>query len=99
MMVGGTLIGIEAGARLIMHLEKQFVVDTVVTYSYIGLLASIFLIMFLDLMSKNKKNDVNQEPHQKKGMKILDKIQNLKLPPMIYFPKANVTRSFLLWFI
>ncbi len=106
MMVVGTLLGIEGGAQLIMRLEKQFMVDAVVTYSYIGLLAGIFLVMLFDLIARNKdkarnrndKNSLHQEPSQKKGLKIIEKIQNFKLSPMIYFPRANVTRSFWLVF-
>ncbi|MFH0814060.1 MAG: sulfite exporter TauE/SafE family protein [Pseudomonadota bacterium] len=94
-MVVGTIIGFEAGARMIMWLERIGSVDIVVRWLYMVLLAFITYMVFSDVAKRLKK-----EKEAKAAGKTLDKLATglewhktflkFKVPPMIHLKTAGI---------
>ncbi|NGX56482.1 MAG: hypothetical protein K1060chlam5_00725 [Candidatus Anoxychlamydiales bacterium] len=88
-MLLGTIAGIEGGAQVIMHLEKLFIINTVVRWVYAIFLLIIALVMFYDYFKQKNSKD------SKQGIQWYKKFQKLPIPPFVHFKVANVTCS--LW--
>jgi uncharacterized protein len=109
--MAGTIPGVEVGAQLIMYLEKlghQSGVDIVgaaVRWTFIIMLMGLGSFMLYDyfVIRKRKEEQAKQEAilNQQGGARkksIVEKIRNIKLPPMISYPKSGIT-SISFWVI
>ncbi len=94
-MLGGTIVGLEIGARMIMWLERIGEVDIVVRYLYLVLLTLIAWMVFADVAKKKRK-----EREALAAGKELDKLatglewhktlHKIKIPPMVHFKTAQI---------
>ncbi len=94
-MLGGTIAGFEAGAQMVMWLERMGSVEIIVRYLYLVLLAFIAWMVFSDVYKRNKK-----EKEAKAAGREIDKLatgiewhktfQKIKIPPMIHLKTAGI---------
>ena len=94
-MLGGTIAGFEAGAQMVMWLERMGSVEIIVRYLYLILLAFIAWMVFSDVYKRNKK-----EKEAIAAGKEIDKLatgiewhktfQKIKIPPMIHLKTAGI---------
>jgi len=94
-MLGGTVIGFEIGAQMIMWFERIGKVDLYVRWLYIILLTLIAWMVFADVAKRMKK-----EREAKASGKELDKLatgiewyktlHKIKIPPMMHFKEAQI---------
>ncbi|MCE5243926.1 MAG: sulfite exporter TauE/SafE family protein [Syntrophobacteraceae bacterium] len=94
-MLGGTIVGFEIGAQMIMWLERIGSVEMVVRWLYIVLLIFITYMVFADVSKRLKK-----EREAKKAGRELDKLatglewhktfHKIKIPPMIHLNVAGI---------
>lgn len=92
-----TMIGIEIGARIVIHLEAIGLVGPVVRWIYVGFLACIFLMVLTDILKKRKaeREGIKEGDKLKGGLDFSRTLHNIKIPPMIHFPQAGIYCS--LW--
>ncbi len=86
LMIIGTAIGIECGAKTIMWLEKVGRVDIVVRYTYMVLLFGLSSFMLYEYFTLTKGTSTGKsKPVSDAGTSGLAlKMQSLKIPPMIH---------------
>jgi len=94
-MLGGTVVGFEIGAQMVMWLERVGLVDFYVRLLYIGLLAFITWMVFTDVAKKKRK-----EREAAAAGKEIDKLatgiewsktlHKIKIPPMVHFKEAQI---------
>jgi len=94
-MLFGTIAGFEAGAQMVMWLERMGSVEIIVRYLYLVLLAFIAWMVFSDVYKRNKK-----EKEAKAAGREIDKLatgiewhktfQKIKIPPMIHLKTAGI---------
>lgn len=86
LMIVGTAIGIEGGAKTIMWLEKVGRVDVVVRYTYMVLLFGLSSFMLYEYFKLTKGTSTDKsKPVSDAGTSTLAlKMQSLKIPPMIH---------------
>jgi len=97
-MVAGTVAGFEPGARLVMLLERFGKVDAYIQSGYLVLLALIAWLVFADIARKKRKD---REAHAmgrsleplSTGIEWHKKLQQLRIPPMVFFDKAGIRCS------
>jgi uncharacterized protein len=97
-MVIGTIGGFEAGAQMIMWLERIGKVDIYVRYGYLVLLTLIAWVVFTDVVIRHRK-----EREARASGKTLDArstgiewhktLQRINIPPVIHFTKAGIRCS------
>ncbi len=97
-----SLLGFEAGSRVVIALEKAGEVGPIIRWCYIVFLAGLGLFMFYDyfvLHERQLKRMKEKELANASGTKrntvhngLAEKLHNINLPPMISFPKSNVER-------
>lgn len=88
LMILGTVPGVEAGKRLILHLERIGQVDTIVRYTYVILLGSIGLLILWELL-KNRSSS-KQELRETPAHGIAHRVQSITIPPMVSLPKSRI---------
>jgi len=94
-MVFGTVIGIEAGAQMIMWFERIGKVDLYVRWLYVILLTLIAWMVFGDL-AKRKKKEREAAAAGKKlddlatGIEWYKTLHKIRIPPMIHFKTAGI---------
>jgi uncharacterized protein len=94
-MLFGTIAGFEAGAQMVMWLERMGSVEIIVRYLYLVLLAFIAWMVFSDVYKRNKK-----EKEARAAGREIDKLatgiewhktfQKIKIPPMIHLKTAGI---------
>ena len=94
-MLFGTIVGFEAGAQMVMWLERMGSVEIIVRYLYLVLLAFIAWMVFSDVYKRNKK-----EKEARAAGREIDKLatgiewhktfQKIKIPPMIHLKTAGI---------
>lgn len=94
-MLAGTVIGFEAGAQMVMWLERLGSVEKVVRWIYVGLLLFIAWMVFHDVNVRKQK-----EREAAARGEVLDKtatgvtwaqsLHAIKIPPMIRFHEAGI---------
>jgi len=106
----GTIPGVELGAQLIMYLEKlgkesgTDIVGTAVRWTYIIMLIGLGLFMLYDyfvIRPKKKALEALKDsgkPHIPGKKSLVEKIRNVKIPPMVSLPKSHI-ESISLWVI
>jgi uncharacterized membrane protein YfcA len=101
-----SIIGFEAGSRVVIALEKAGEVGPIIRWCYIVFLAGLGAFMFYDYFVLHKKQMIKIEKETKRfGIKstfqpngMAQKLHNINLPPMISFPKSNI-QEVSLWIV
>jgi uncharacterized membrane protein YfcA len=97
-MILGTAIGIECGAKLIMYLEKMGRVDFVVQITYMVLLFGLTSYMLYEYYMLTKGQTDKSKPVLDAGTSGLAlKLHKLKIPPMVHLKVSGFTIS--VWII
>jgi len=90
-MIVGTVGGIECGARMVMWLEHLGWVEAVVRWAYVGVLASVALLIFADYRQAVKNQEAGiVEERGAVGFTWYKTLHEIKIPPMMHFPVADV---------
>jgi uncharacterized membrane protein YfcA len=97
-MVAGTVSGFEPGARLVMWLERRGQVDMYIQYGYLALLTLIAWLVFADIVKKRKKDQQalatgGTADAMSTGIEWHKTLHKVKIPPVVYFPKAGIRCS------
>lgn len=93
-MVGGTVVGIECGAALVMWLERLGRVESTVRYAYVVVLALIAIMVFYDYFKAVKKKRAGiEDRHGTEGVTFYKTLHKIKIPPMMHFKAAGITCS------
>jgi uncharacterized membrane protein YfcA len=96
-MIIGTTVGMELGARLVMALERAGLAETVIRKIYIVFLALIGSYVLRDYI-KNVRREKRQSAGgavAAPGESIAQRLQRIRIPPMIRFHASGITCS--LW--
>jgi uncharacterized membrane protein YfcA len=97
-MILGTAIGIECGAKLIMYLEKMGRVDFVVQITYMVLLFGLTSYMLYEYYMLTKGQTDKSKPVLDAGTSGLAlKLHKIKIPPMVHLKVSGFTIS--VWII
>jgi uncharacterized membrane protein YfcA len=97
-MVIGTVCGFEAGAQMIMWLERIGRVDMYVRYGYLVLLALIAWLVFTDLAKRRRKERDARAAGRSldaraTGIEWHKTFHKIKIPPVIHFKRAGIRCS------
>jgi hypothetical protein len=97
-MVVGTVGGFEAGAQMIMWLERIGKVDKYVRYGYLVLLVLIAYLVFTDVWMKRKKEREAQAAGRKldalsTGIDWYKTLHKINIPPIIHFKRSGIRCS------
>jgi len=97
-MVFGTIGGLEIGARNIMWLERIGKIDLYVRCGYLVLLTGIAWLVFADVLKRRNKDRAARAAGQPvdrlaTGIEWYKTLQQIKIPPVVNFPKAGVRCS------
>jgi uncharacterized protein len=97
-MVFGTVGGLEIGARNIMWLERIGKIDLYVRCGYLVLLTGIAWLVFTDVMKRRNKDRAARSAGRPvdplaTGIEWYKTLQQIKIPPVVNFPKAGVRCS------
>lgn len=97
-----SLIGFEAGSRIVIALEKAGDVGTIIRWCYVVFLAGLGSFMFYDyfiLQGRQLKNEeegktsnISQKGTHGNSNGIAVKLHNINLPPFISFPRSNIEK-------
>ncbi|BFR49784.1 sulfite exporter TauE/SafE family protein [Nitratidesulfovibrio sp. HK-II] len=93
-MLAGTMVGIEIGAQIVMHLERIGLVGSVVRWVYVVVLALIAFMVFADYakaVSKRKRGELGE--HGAEGITWYKTMHRINIPPMMHFREAGITCS------
>jgi hypothetical protein len=96
-MVLGTTVGVEFGAGLVMHLERLGLAESVIRKVYVVFLALIGSFVLYDYIKhvRRQRQSAAGGPPPKTQAPIAQKLQRLRIPPMVHFQASGVTCS--LW--
>ncbi|MBI4858753.1 MAG: sulfite exporter TauE/SafE family protein [Candidatus Riflebacteria bacterium] len=94
-MLVGTIVGFEAGAQMVMWLERLGNVEKVVRWIYLLLLTFIAWMVFHDVRRRLQKERAALAAGTKfdpleTGIEWHKTLQNIKIPPMIHLPVAGI---------
>ncbi len=95
-MIIGTTIGMELGARLVIHLESLGLAESVIRKIYVVFLFLIGSYVLYDYFShvvRNRRVTDGGQPAGTPEVTLAMKLQRIKIPPMIYFPTAGISCS------
>ncbi len=97
-MVIGTVGGFEAGAQMIMWLERMGVVDLYVRLGYLLLLALIAWLVFTDVTRHRRKEREaraagRQLDARATGIEWHKTLHRIKIPPVVTFKRAGIRCS------
>lgn len=97
-MIIGTVGGFEAGAQMVMWLERLGKVELYVRYGYLALLSLIAWLVFADIAKKRKKDREAkatgaQADALSTGIEWHKTFHRLKIPPVVYFKAAKIRCS------
>ena len=92
LMVVGTILGVEGGARLIEALKVTGVVDVVVGVTYVVILLAIsFFTAWESLRALRMLRTDHLDVRDAVGFDgIARRVQSIKLPPMVSFPASGI---------
>ncbi len=97
-MVFGTVGGLEIGARNIMWLERVGKIDLYVRCGYLVLLTGIAWLVFADVLKRRNKDRAARAAGRTvdqltTGIEWYKTLQQIKIPPVVNFPRAGVRCS------
>ncbi len=93
-MLGGTMVGIEIGAQLVMWLERIGMVGSVVRWVYVVFLAFISWMVFYDYakaVQKSRRGEFTERGAE--GITWYKTLHRINIPPMIHFKASGFTCS------
>lgn len=92
-----TVLGIEIGARIVIHLEAIGLVGPVVRWVYVGFLSCVFLVVLADILKKRRREreEIGEEDKLKGGIDWASTLHKIRIPPMMHFEMAGIYCS--LW--
>lgn len=95
-MLVGTIVGFEAGAQMVMWLERIGNVEVVVRYLYLVLLTLIAWMVFADVAKKKRKERESiargeEIDHLATGIEWHKTLHKIKIAPMVHFKTAGIT--------
>ncbi len=95
-MIIGTTSGMELGARLVMHLERMGLAESVIRKAYIaflGLIGTYVLYDYLSYKRRQRRVSTEHAPSQIPTETFAQKLQRIRIPPMIHFKASGFTCS------
>lgn len=97
-MVFGTIGGLEIGARNVMWLERIGKIDLYVRCGYLVLLTMIAWLVFTDVVKRRNKDRAARAAGRPvdplaTGIEWYKTLQQIKIPPVVTFPKAGIRCS------
>jgi hypothetical protein len=97
-MVIGTVGGFEAGAQMIMWLERIGKIDMYVRFGYLVLLTLIACLVFTDVAKRKKKEREARASGRQldalaTGIEWHKTLHKIKIPPVIHFKRAGIRCS------
>jgi uncharacterized membrane protein YfcA len=97
-MVFGTIGGLEIGARNVMWLERIGKIDLYVRCGYLVLLTMIAWLVFADVVKRRNKDRAARAAGRPvdplaTGIEWYKTLQQIKIPPVVTFPKAGIRCS------
>jgi uncharacterized membrane protein YfcA len=96
-MILGTTVGMELGARLVMVLERAGLAESVIRKAYIVFLALIGSYVLYDYIAHTRRHRhiAASGPVLPAGKTVAQRLQQIRIPPMVHFPASGITCS--LW--
>ena len=97
-MIAGTTVGMEGGAQLVLKLEAMGLAESLIRKLYVGFLAVIGSYVLYDYIShvrRQKRAVATGGKAVDAGPTLAQKLQRIRIPPMINFKASNITCS--LW--
>ena len=96
-MILGTTVGMELGANLVMMLERAGLAESVIRKAYIVFLALIGGYVLYDYIShtRRQRHIAAGGPVRPAGTTVAQRLQRIRIPPMIHFKASGITCS--LW--
>jgi len=99
-----SLIGFEVGSRVVIALQKTGEVGIIIRWCYVVFLAGLGSFIFYDYVVLHERQLKRMQENELSGLKavkangIAEKLQSIKLSPMISFPKSKI-ENVSLWII
>ncbi len=99
-MVGGTIVGVEIGARIIEALQDSGAIDMTIGVTYIVILVIISIFTGWESIKAIQMVRTDQiDVHEAVGFKGLSKkIRSINIPPMVSFPVSGI-ESISIWMV
>ncbi len=96
-MIVGTTVGMELGAKLVMHLERIGLAESVIRKIYVVFLFLIGSYVLYDYLKHvvRKRKARTSEAVLPAGHTLAQRLQRINIPPMIYFKTSRIRAS--LW--
>ncbi len=94
-MIIGTTVGMELGANLVMALERAGIAGPVIRKAYIVFLTLIGSYVLYDYISHTRRQSraARVGAPAPGGEAIAQKLQRIRIPPMIHFEASGITAS------
>jgi uncharacterized protein len=91
-MLVGTMVGIECGARIVMWLERLGQVGKVVRWVYVVFLLLIAIMVFSDYFKARRKKRLGIDVGEKgvEGFTWYRTLHKIKIPPMMHFKVSGI---------
>ncbi len=98
-----SIVGFEAGSRVVIALEKTGNAGIIIRWCYVVFLSGLGVFMFYDYFVLQKKQHIDEDPPNNNNIqpvrnKIAERLYEIKIPPMISFPISQI-ESVSLWII
>ncbi len=96
-MIIGTMLGMELGAAIVMHLERLGLAESLIRKLYVVFLASIGLYVLFDYIrhARHRRQVSTRQVSAASIETFAERLQRVRIPPMIHFPTCGITCS--LW--
>ncbi len=105
--IAASIVGLEIGSQVVLILEREGDVGSIVRWCYLFLMFGLSILMFYDYFKLNPKRIAkrqnSEEAKEKSGPKkekenIAAKLHRINLPPMVSFPASGI-KSVSLWIV
>jgi uncharacterized membrane protein YfcA len=95
-MIVGTTVGMELGAHLVMSLERAGVADSVIRKLYVVFLLFVGSYVLYDYITHMRETSraARSGAPVRQQQTIAQRLQRMRLPPMIHFKASGITCSF-----
>ena len=95
-MILGTTVGMELGANLVMALERAGLAESIIRKAYIVFLFLIGSYVLYDYLGhQRRQRAIHRGAEAQVGETLAQKLQRIRVPPMIHFRASGITCS--LW--
>jgi hypothetical protein len=97
--IAASIIGLELGSQVVLILEKEGDVGSIVRWCYLVLMFGLSILMFYDYYSLNpKKKKTEEAKPTKRRANLAERLHKINLPPMISLPASGI-KSVSLWIV